>query len=57
MLTLNSDMQRTKTVFNKMHSQINLLQTKVTHPNSETQKILEMEDVIEVCKQQIHNFD
>lgn len=55
--TVKSDMNRTKTVFNKMHSQINLLKGKVEHPFSESEKVVEMEAVIDVCKQQIHNFD
>jgi hypothetical protein len=48
--TVRTDMNRTKTVFNKMHSQINLLKGKVEHPFTESEKVLEMEAVIEVCK-------
>jgi hypothetical protein len=58
MLSLNSDRERNETVFSKMNSHINHLQTKAAeNPLSESEKVLEMEDVIDVCKQQIHNFD
>ncbi len=52
MLSLNSDRERNETVFSKMNTHINQLQTKAAeNPLSESEKVLEMEDVIDVCKQ------